>query len=262
MDSSVGEWRYRRGVQRVGSVRAASNYYGNGRLSALIPAHDEAPRIGAVVFGALEHLPVLVVDDGSADETAAVAEVSGATVIRQMPNQGKGAALRTGFSRALDQGWDAALTLDADGQHDPREIPKFLDAWRLEPSSADGSTEVVERPDLVIGYRDFRAMPLLRRLSNTLGRLTLRWALGTTIRDNQSGYRLISRRVMEAMVGSSESGFEFEVEMIATCIRRGWRIAWVPIRTIYGAPSHIRNWDHLVNFVRTAWRIRRGELGR
>jgi glycosyltransferase involved in cell wall biosynthesis len=214
------------------------------------------------VRGALEHLPVLVVDDGSADETAAVAEASGATVIRQMPNQGKGAALRTGFRRALDQGWDAALTLDADGQHDPREIPNFLDAWRLEPSSADGSIEVVERPDLVIGYRDFRAMPPLRRLSNTLGRLTLRWALGTTIRDNQSGYRLISRRVMEAMVGSSESGFEFEVEMIATCIRRGLRIAWVPIQTIYGAPSHIRNWDHLVNFVRTARRIRRGELGR
>lgn len=196
------------------------------------------------------HLPAVVVDDGSSDDTAAVAAAAGARVLSQTPNQGKGAALRAGFRRALEEGWEAALTLDADGQHDPGEIPKLLEAWRA------------DCPELVIGYRDYRRMPALRRLSNSLGRLTLRWALGTTIRDNQSGYRLVSRRLMEAMVGSRESGFEFEVEMIATCVRRGWRIGWVPIRTIYGAPSHIRNWDHLVNFVRAARRIRRGELGR
>jgi glycosyltransferase involved in cell wall biosynthesis len=216
----------------------------------LIPAHDEAPRIGPVVVGALAHLPVVVVDDGSSDDTAAVAAAAGARVLRQTPNQGKGAALRAGFRRALEERWEAALTLDADGQHDPAEIPTLLEAWRA------------DRPELVIGYRDYRRMPVLRRLSNSLGRLTLRWALGTTIRDNHSGYRLVSRRLMEAMVGSGERGFEFEVEMIATCVRRGWRIGWVPIRTIYGAPSHIRNWDHLVNFVRAARRIRRGELGR
>jgi glycosyltransferase involved in cell wall biosynthesis len=220
------------------------------RIQALIPAHDEAPRIAAVVQGTRAHLPVLVVDDGSSDDTAAVAETTGADVLRQTPNQGKGAALRLGFRRALDEGWGAALTLDADGQHDPAEIPKFLKTWQ------------VERPDLVIGYRDFAAMPPLRRLANALGRLTLQVALGTRIRDNQSGYRLVSRRVMEAMVVSRESGFEFEVEMVATCVRRGWRLGWVPIRTIYGPPSHIRNWDHLVSFVRTAWRIRRGDLGR
>jgi glycosyltransferase involved in cell wall biosynthesis len=201
------------------------------------------------VRGARQHLPVLVVDDGSSDDTAAVAEAARSAVLRQTPNQGKGAALRAGFRRALEEGWDAALTLDADGQHDPAEIPKFLDVWRAEGT------------DLVIGWRDFRAMPPLRRLANTLGRLTLRLALGTTILDNQSGYRLISRRVMEAMKGSRESGFEFEVEMIATCVRRGWPIGWVPIRTIYGAPSHIRNREHFLRFVRTAWRIRRGELG-
>jgi glycosyltransferase involved in cell wall biosynthesis len=189
---------------------------------------------------------VLVVDDGSSDETAAVAEAAGARVLRQTPNQGKGAALRAGFRESLSAGVEAVITLDADGQHDPAEIPRFLSAHET------------ERPDLVIGYRDFRAMPPLRRLANTLARLTLQWALGTRIRDNQSGYRLVGRRVMEAMAGGAESGFEFEVEMVATCVRRGWTIGWVPIRTIYaGEPSHIRNRRHLTSFLRTAWRIRR-----
>jgi len=226
-------------------------------IHALIPGHNEAPRVGPVVRDARAHLPVLVVDDGSSDDTAAVAEAAGADVLRQAPNQGKGAALRAGFRRALDEGWEAALTLDADGQHDPAETPKFLAAWHGPDATGEAA-----RPDLVIGRRDFRAMPPLRRLANSLGRLTLRWALGVTILDNQSGYRLISRRVMEAMVDSRESGFEFEVEMIATCVRRGWAIGWVPIRTIYGAPSHIRNLEHFRRFVRTARRIRSGELGR
>ena len=238
---------------------ASSGPHGASTIHALIPAHDEAARVAAVVRGALAHLPVLVVDDGSSDETAAVAEAAGATVVRQTPNQGKGAALRAGFRRALDEGWQAALTLDADGQHDPAEIPEFLAAWSPAATTSGGWTS--GPPDLVIGYRDFAAMPPLRRLANTLGRVTLRWALGTEIRDNQSGYRLISRRVMDAMVESAESGFEFEVEMIAVCVRRGWRIGWVPIRTIYGGPSHIRNWPHFRRFVRAALRIRRGELG-
>jgi hypothetical protein len=138
------------------------------------------------------------------------------------------------------------VTLDADGQHDPAEIPKLVAAFEA------------ERPELVIGCRDFRAMPPLRRLANTLGSLTLRLALGVRIRDNQSGFRVVGRRVMEALASSGESGFEFEVEMIAECLRRRWPIEWVPIRTIYaGEPSHIRNRDHLVGFLRTAWRLRR-----
>jgi glycosyltransferase involved in cell wall biosynthesis len=212
----------------------------------LIPAHDEEMRIAAVVREAARHLPVVVVDDGSADGTARAAETAGARVVGQTPNQGKGAALRTGFRLALDEGAEAVVTLDADGQHDPAEIPKLMAAFEA------------ARPELVIGCRDFRAMPPLRRLANTLGSLTLRLALGVRIRDNQSGYRLVGRRVMEAMSSSGESGFEFEVEMIAECIRKGWRIEWVPIRTIYtGGTSHIRNRDHLAGFVRTAWRLRR-----
>ena len=201
--------------------------------------------------GATRHLPVVVVDDGSGDDTARVAEAAGARVVSQTPNQGKGAALRAGFRFALADGVAAVVTLDADGQHDPAEIPKLVAAFE-----AGGA-------DLVIGCRDFGAMPPLRRLANTLGSLTLRLALGQRIHDNQSGFRLVGRRVMEALASSGESGFEFEVEMIAECLRRGWLIEWVPIRTIYaGGPSHIRNRDHLVGFVRTAWRLRRSAVRR
>ena len=214
-------------------------------ILALIPGYNEAPRIAAVVAAARQHLPVVVVDDGSTDETAEAAERAGATVLKQRPNQGKGAALRAGFRYALDAGAEAAITLDADGQHDPAEIPSFLAAW------AAGDV------DLVIGGRDFRRMPLVRRLSNTIGGLAFSWAVGQPIPDNQSGYRLISRRVMEAMLDSRETGFAFEVEMIATCVRARWPIRWVPIRTIYaGEPSHIRPLAHGREFWRAVRQAR------
>jgi glycosyltransferase involved in cell wall biosynthesis len=216
-------------------------------MVALIPGYNEGPRIAEVVRGASAHLPVLVVDDGSADDTADVARAAGATVIEQRPNQGKGAALRAGFRQALADGADAVLTLDADGQHDPAEIPAFLSAWAAEP-----------RPDLIIGRRNFRAMPPIRRLSNVLGGRAFSWAVGRPVPDNQSGYRLVSRRIMEATLVSAEGGFEFEVEMITTCIRMGGTIAWVPIRTIYaGEPSHIRPLAHLRSFIRIVRKARR-----
>ena len=99
-------------------------------------------------------------------------------------------------------------------------------------------------------------MPPIRRLANELGGRAFSWAVGRPIPDNQSGYRLIGRRVMEATLDSEERGFEFEVEMITTCIRLGGVIAWVPIRTIYGAPSHIRPLDHLMSFVRVVRKAR------
>jgi glycosyltransferase involved in cell wall biosynthesis len=217
-----------------------------GPILALIPAYEEGPRIARVVAAAAAHLPVLVVDDGSTDGTAAQAEAAGAAVVRQHPNQGKGQALRLGFRRAIESDARAVVTLDADGQHDPAEIPAFLAAF--ERSAAD----------LVVGRRDFRRMPPLRRLSNELGGRAMSWAVGRRIPDNQSGYRLVSRRLMERLLDSRESGFEFEVEMLTTAIRAGYAIEWVPIRTIYaGEPSHIRPLDHLMGFARIVRKARR-----
>ena len=217
-------------------------------IVALIPAHDEGPRIEPVVTAALEHLPVVVVDDGSSDDTAALARAAGATVIEQRPNQGKGAALRAGFRRSIDDGAEAILTLDADGQHDPAEIPRFLAAW-------DGASR---QPDLVIGRRNFRSMPPIRRLSNELGRRAFSWAVGQDVPDNQSGFRLVSRRLAAATLDSREDGFAFEVEQITTCLRMRGSIEWVPIRTIYaGSPSHIRPIAHLREFLQIVRQARR-----
>jgi glycosyltransferase involved in cell wall biosynthesis len=221
------------------------------RILALIPGFEEGPRIGAVVGATRRHLPVLVVDDGSTDDTAANAAAAGAEVVRQRPNQGKGAALRAGFRRALDEGWDAVVTLDADGQHDPADIPRFVAA-----AGAPGAGRPT--PELVIGQRDFSRMPPVRRLSNTLGTALFSWAVGQRIADNQSGFRLLGRRLMAATLDSHEAGFEFELEMIAICLRNRWPLDWVPIATIYaGEPSHVRPLAHLRHFVRATRAARR-----
>jgi glycosyltransferase involved in cell wall biosynthesis len=211
----------------------------------LVPAYNEADRIARVIQGASEYLPVLVIDDGSSDDTSLIAEESGADVLRQEPNQGKGAALRAGFSFALDRNYDAVITLDADGQHDPVEIPAFLDAWQ-------------HRADLIIGARDFHLMPLVRRLTNTFGRWSFSWAVGQVVQDNQSGYRLLSARMMQAMRSSKEQGFQFETEMIAECIQRGFILSWIPIRTIYNDErSHIQPLRHAINYMRILFQTRR-----
>ncbi len=221
-----------------------------GQVVVLIPAHDEGLRIARVVAAASRHLPVLVVDDGSSDDTAAAAEAAGARVVRQSPNQGKGAALRAGFAAALAEGAEAVITLDGDGQHDASEIPSFLGLYARR-SIGGLPTE------LIVGRRSFRRMPPVRRLANWLGTVTLSAAVGRWVHDNQSGYRLIGRRLMAAMLDSRESGFAFEVEMIAVCLRERWSIGWVPIRTIYGdETSHIRPGQHLREFLAATGRAR------
>lgn len=193
----------------------------NQHAVVLIPAWNEADRIGPVVRAARRYLPVLVVDDGSTDGTVQAAEAGGALVLRHDYNQGKGGALRSGFAWVLEREYGAALTLDADGQHDPEEIPFFLDAW-----SRDSG-------DLWIGRRDFSRMPFPRGWINPIGSWMLSLALRHPIPDNQSGYRLYTRRLLEGLDLVSQ-GFEFEVEVITQALCRGYRVRWINIRTIYG----------------------------
>ena len=217
----------------------------NTNILALIPAYNEAVHVGAVVKKAKAYLPVLVVDDGSTDETAGRAEAAGAAVLSQRPNQGKGAALQAGFRRAVAEGYEAVVMLDGDGQHDPAEISTFLNAYQA------------SQADLIIGARDFSQMPRLRRTTNTIGRVMFSWALGQPIPDNQSGYRLVSRRLMEALVHSKELSWEYEMEMIVVCLRLGFEMEWAPIRTIYADEiSHIKPVRHVIHYFRMVWQSR------
>ncbi len=199
------------------------------------------------------------------------AAAAGAQVLRLEPNRGKGAALKAGFRWALGSAediagrgdgaargdgnvataagpavpWAALLTLDGDGQHDPAEIPEFLKAWHRTGA------------DLVIGMRDYRHMPPIRWFTNSVSRKLFSRALGEHIPDNQSGYRLHGRRIAEAALASEEQGFAFEVEEIAICVGRGYRLAWVPIETIYGTEkSDIKPWTHFRSFMRVTGRAR------
>ena len=221
---------------------------GANDILALIPAYNAERFVGDVIRVASRHVPVIAVNDGSTDDTLEVLRQSGggATVIDQQPNQGKGAALKRGYRAALDAGAAAVIQLDADGQHDPAEIPDFLRTFR--ETSAD----------LIIGERQFDEMPFVRRMSNTIGRAAFSWAMGSRINDNQSGYRLLSRRLMEAVLASGESGYEFEMDQIVIAVKRGWRIDGVPIRTIYGDEvSNIRPLQHVVQFFRMVRDARR-----
>jgi glycosyltransferase involved in cell wall biosynthesis len=241
------------------AVREPAGRTKRADLLAIVPAHNEAGRVGQVVRAVIaQGLPVLVVDDGSGDHTGAEAQAAGAQVLCLEPNRGKGAALKAGFEQALDQhrvvaaageapavGWVGFLTLDGDGQHDPAEIPRLLDAWERGDA------------DLVVGMRDYKDMPPIRWFTNSVSRLLFSWALGQHIPDNQSGYRIHSRRLAEAALLSDEQGFAFEVEEIAICVGRAYRLAWVPIKTIYGSEkSDIKPWTHFSSFIRVTRRAR------
>jgi glycosyltransferase involved in cell wall biosynthesis len=215
-------------------------------ILALVPAWNEATRIGAVLEVLINDFPVLVVDDGSVDETASVAKALDCEVIEHPENQGKGVALTTGFHWALARDYVAVLTIDADGQHDPAEAHNFVEAY-----SQGGA-------DLIIGRRDFSQMPFIRRLGNSIGSWLLTRVLQVEIYDNQSGYRLHSRRLLENL-NLSRAGFEFEVDVVAQAVVQGLAIAWVDISTIYSVEkkSYFHPVKDSLKFLDMVWQARK-----
>jgi glycosyltransferase involved in cell wall biosynthesis len=211
------------------------------RVCAVIPARDAADTVAPVVRGLRVTLPeatILVVDDGSSDETGARAREAGAEVIRHTLNQGKGAALQTGFDEAVRRGADAVIALDADGQHDPAWAPRLLAG--------------LESADLVVGSRlqSREGMPWLRRVTNDVTSWWVSRLARTLIEDSQSGYRAIRAPVLRR-VRPEARRFEYESEFLVAAARAGFRIAAVGIPTLYNAPgSHIRPVRDPVRFVR------------
>ncbi len=190
---------------------------------AIIPAYSEGTFIGQVVSRVLQYVgTVLVVDDGSPDNTADAAQAAGAQVIRHSTNRGKGAAIKSGLEEAAKVGTPFFLFLDGDGQHDPADIPAFFEV--MNDSDAD----------LVVGNRmtNQAAMPVVRRLTNKF----MSWQIGAICKvplpDSQCGFRLVRRELLPVLNAPSDR-FEFETESLILAARRGFRIKCVPIRTIY-----------------------------
>ncbi len=201
------------------------------RIIGVVPALNESARIGSVIRAALRHVEeVVVVDDGSTDETAAEAEGAGAFVIRHPANRGKTASLQTGFDYALQHGFDAVITLDGDAQHLPDEIPHLLDA--LQTSGAD----------LISGDRMTaeRNMPGSRRFVNRFSSQLATWISGQDIRDCHCGFRLIHSRVLEKVRLRSRR-FTGDAELVIWACFHSFRVAHAEVSCIYnGQPSRIR----------------------
>jgi glycosyltransferase involved in cell wall biosynthesis len=201
-------------------------------MCALIAAYNEERHIAEVVAGARRHVPhVMVVDDGSTDQTATRAREAGAEVIRHDRNRGKGCALRTGLAAILGQPFSHVVFLDGDLQHDPAEIPKLLEQVRH------------GRGDFVIGERELArpAMPALRFYSNVIGSRILSWLIGVDVADSQSGFRVIRSDLLRTATLTGR-GYEIETEMLIKLARAGARLDRVTVHRLRydGARSHIR----------------------
>lgn len=190
-------------------------------LLAVVPAYNESGRIAAVVEGLKRlPLPVLVVDDGSRDGTAAEAAAAGAQVFSQ-PNGGKGNAILSGCRWAVAHGYQAVLLLDGDGQHDPAEAVGLVRAWR-------------RGAGLVIGSRTIgkHRQPLHRKCLNRLSSLLVTLAAGQRVFDSQSGYRLCDPRLLLHLPFSG-CRYDLETEMCVLAARGGRRVVETPITVIY-----------------------------
>ncbi|HSS44744.1 MAG TPA: glycosyltransferase family 2 protein [Thermoanaerobaculia bacterium] len=209
---------------------------------ALVPAYQAEETVGAVVRGAGRCVSrVLVVDDGSTDGTAPRAAEAGAQVLRLSSNGGKGTALRAGLARLLESDATHVAFLDADGQHDPEDLPRLLSPAR-------------EGEDFVIGSRMTRAgvIPAVRYRTNEIGSQILSRMTGLEVEDGQSGYRVVATRVLRGL-SLTACGYLIETEILLKAASRIRRLHHVPVHVLYGGPSHYRPF-------RDTWKISWGAV--
>ena len=215
------------------------------RVLVVIPSRDVAATIAGVVAGIREAEPgadILVVNDGSTDATTEVARDAGAVVIEHDRNRGKGAALRTGFRYAVENRFDAVVTMDGDGQHDPNDIPRFVEALGR------------EGVDIVVGSRMHAVgdMPGIRIWTNRTTSNVVSSLAGQDIPDSQSGYRILSAAVLRDIVDSLvTTRYDTESEILIRAGRRGYGIDSIEIEAIYNdGVSYINPFVDTLRFLR------------
>jgi glycosyltransferase involved in cell wall biosynthesis len=206
------------------------------QVAVVIPAFNEAATIADIVGRTLRHTEtVIVVDDGSRDGTVAALAGLPVTLIENDANLGKAASLARGFAAARERAMDAVITLDADGQHPPEEIPRLIAAAAEHPGDIIVATRLKGREQ----------MPRSRRFGNWQADFWIAWAAGYPIRDTQCGYRLYPMSLLERLAVPDGPGnrFVFESEVLIEAARMGSYVRAVPIDTIYGRSprgSHYR----------------------
>lgn len=202
------------------------------KVGVVIPAFNAGDQLDQVLSNVKQYLPpeqVIVVNDGSEDNTAVIAHGAGVHTLSHRENCGKGAALKSGFAHARQLNWDGVITLDADGQHAPSCIPQFIDFARS------------DHCDLVIGYRPFKlgVMPPDRIFSNRVSSAMVSLLAGRHIPDSQCGYRFISMPLLQSMklLGNH---YEMETELLVKALRSGCKLGLCAVPVIYNDhPSHM-----------------------
>ncbi len=224
----------------------------SAKCAAVIPCLNEAEAIAELVAAVRHFLPhVLVVDDGSSDDTAARARAAGAEVIRHETPQGKGAALVSGWNHARAQGFPWAICLDGDGQHAPADIAQFLSA-----ADRNGAP-------LIVGNRmgHAAAMPWLRRNVNRWMSRRLSALTGRELPDSQCGFRMLHLETW-SQLSIETRHFEIESELLVAFSIAALPIEFVPVQVIYGREhSKIHPWRDTVRWFRW-WRRTRSSVVR
>ncbi|MBF0386039.1 MAG: glycosyltransferase family 2 protein [Candidatus Omnitrophica bacterium] len=215
------------------------------KLLAIIPVYNESKNIGMVVEAIKKKgLDVVVIDDGSDDNSGKIACQKGAEVLRNSKRQGKGFSLREGINYAKDKTYDGVITMDGDGQHDASDIDSFR-------SLAENSAA-----DIIVGNRmeETKDMPFIRFLTNKFMSLIISLSCRQHIPDTQCGYRYLSKRALKDLKLYSDD-FEIETEMLMQLSKKKFRIHSVKIRTIYqGEESKIRPLKDTFRFFRYYFR--------
>ena len=218
------------------------------QTAAIIPAYQDEKHIGDIVRRTRERLEhVLVVDDGSSDQTAQRAREAGAEVIAHNENRGKGEAIKTGLGYWLDREVMWVNLLDSDGQHLPEEIDRFL--------TAAGATQLT----FFIGNRmnNLAGMPFIRRVVNRYMSRQISRVCGQEIPDTQCGFRMLHRQLIPQLLGGGDR-FDYDTEVLIIASRKGYRIESVPITTVYtDQVSKIRPLRDALRFLKLMWRYRK-----
>ncbi len=193
------------------------------KVIALIPAYNEETTIADVLVRTRPHVDgIIVVDDGSTDRTAQIARTQGAIVVSHVINRGLGASIGTGFAVAQKFGASIVVTLDADGQHDPAQIPALVQA-------------IEQGADLVIGSRmltGFVGMPVHRRVAQVVGNVVTFCLFGAWVTDSQSGFRALTAYAI-SKIHLKTNRMEVSSELIAEAKRNKLTLVEVPIKAIY-----------------------------